>query len=219
MPWVFALALVKGFVNVAVSVVPVGAKRLDIGYCRYMTFLVLNWVTGENFGFPVLFVAVERFGMGNVDLWGGLLHSVWVDMDCTQIETEHELSALKSKSFRRRPAQLEHPLELKDKPWRSGSHFLRNFPLSVDYRYLRVGPPAFDRNNERRWQVWHANQAMYLPLISEVEHFINSGSALLTMLAHSLSIGPGKLRSQSSYALVELLDLGFSQDSTWRLML
>lgn len=46
MPWVFALALVKGFVNVAVSVVPVGGKRLDIGYCRYMTFLVLNWVTG-----------------------------------------------------------------------------------------------------------------------------------------------------------------------------
>ena len=71
MPWVFVLALVKGFVNVAVSGVPVGAKRLDIGYCRNKTYLVLNWVTGENSGFPLLSVAVERFGNGTVVLWGG----------------------------------------------------------------------------------------------------------------------------------------------------
>lgn len=109
MPGVFGLALVKGFANVAVSVVLVDAGRLDIGYCRNKTYLVLSWVTGENFGFPVLSVVVERFGMGNVDLWEGLLHSVWVDMDCTQIEMEHELSALNCKSFRLRPAQLEHP--------------------------------------------------------------------------------------------------------------
>lgn len=109
MPGVFALAEVKWFANVAVSVVLVDAGRLDIDYCRNKTYLVLSWVTGKNFGFPVLSVAVERFGMGNVDLWRGLLHSVWVDMDCTQIETEHELSALKRKSFRLRPAQLEHP--------------------------------------------------------------------------------------------------------------
>lgn len=102
------LALVKGFADVAVSVALVDAGRLDIGYCRNTTYLVLSWVTGENFGFPVLSVAAERFGMGNVDLWRGLLHSVCVNMDCTQIETEHELSALKCKSFRLRPAQLEH---------------------------------------------------------------------------------------------------------------
>lgn len=68
MPWVFALALVKGFANVAVSVVLVVAGRLDIGYCRNKTYLVLNWVTAEKLGPPVLSVAVERFGMGNVDL-------------------------------------------------------------------------------------------------------------------------------------------------------
>lgn len=106
---VFELALVKEFVNVAVSVVLVDAGRLDIDYCRNKTYLVLSWVTGGNFGFPVLSVAVERFGMGTVDLWRCSLHSVWVDMGHTQIETEHELSALKCKSFRLRPAQLEHP--------------------------------------------------------------------------------------------------------------
>lgn len=109
MPGVSAQVLVKWFVNVAVSVVLVDAGRLDIGYCRNRTYLVLSWVTGENFGFPVPSVAVERFGMGNVDLWRGLIHLVWVDMDCTQIEMEHELSALTRKSFRLRPAQLEHP--------------------------------------------------------------------------------------------------------------
>lgn len=106
---VSALALLKWFVNVAVSVVLVDAGRLDIGYCRNRTYLVLSWVTGENFGFPVLFVAVERFGMGNVDLWRGLMDLLWVDMDCTQIETEHEISALERKSFQLRSAQLEHP--------------------------------------------------------------------------------------------------------------
>lgn len=109
MPWVFALAPVKGFANMAVSVVLVVAGRSDIDYCRNKTYLVLKWVTEEKFGFPVLSVTVQRFGMGNVDLWRGLLHSVWVDMDCTQIETEHELSALKRKSFRLRPVQLEYP--------------------------------------------------------------------------------------------------------------
>lgn len=107
-------------------------------------------------------------------------------MDCTQIETEHELYALKRKSFRLRPAQLEHPSELKDKPWMSGSHFLCNLLLSVGYRYLRAGPPTFDRNNEQRWQVWNVNQAMYLLLISEVEHLIKSGRA--TYHACSLSL-------------------------------
>lgn len=110
MPWAFALALLKGFANVVVSVVlVVAAERLDIGYCRNKTYLVLNWVTGDNSGSPVLSVAVERFGRDIVDLWRGLLHSVWVDMNCKQIETEHELSALRRKSFRLRPAQLEHP--------------------------------------------------------------------------------------------------------------
>lgn len=74
MPGAFALALVNGFAMVAVSVVLVDAGRLDIGYCRNKTYLVLSWVTGGNFGFPVLSVAVERFGMDIVDLWRCLLH-------------------------------------------------------------------------------------------------------------------------------------------------
>lgn len=100
----------------------------------------------------------------------------------------------------------------------SGSHFLCNLLLSVGYRYLRAGPPAFDRNNERPWQVWHVNQAMYLLLISDLS-ISKISTGLLTMLAHCLSIGSCKLRSQSPDTLVELLDLGFSQDSTGRLML
>lgn len=186
MPGVFALALVKGFANVAVSVVPVDAGRLDIGCCRNKTYLDLSWVTGGDFGFPVLSVAVERFGMGTVDLWRCLLHSVWVDMDHTQIETEHELSALKRKSFRLRPAQLEHPWKLKDKLWRSVFHFLCNLLLSVGYRYSRADPPAFDRNNERRWQVWHVNQAMYLLLISDLSTSKIPGGATY----HACSLSP-----------------------------
>lgn len=100
----------------------------------------------------------------------------------------------------------------------SGSHSLCNLLLSVGYRYSRAGPPAFDRNNEQRWQAWHVNQAMYLLPVSEFKHF-KFLAGLLTMLAHCLSIGPCKLRSQSPDTVVELLDLGFSQDSTGRLML
>lgn len=109
MPWAFALALVKGFANVVVSVVLVVGGRLDIGCCRKKKHHVLNWVTGDNSESPVLSVAVERFGMDIVDLRRGLLHSVWVDMNCRKIETERELSALKHKSFQPRPAQLEYP--------------------------------------------------------------------------------------------------------------
>lgn len=66
MPWAFALALVKGFANVVVSVFLVVAGRLDIGYCGNKMYLVLNWVTVDSSGSPVLSVAVERFGTGSV---------------------------------------------------------------------------------------------------------------------------------------------------------
>lgn len=68
MPWAFELALVKGFAKVVVSVVLVVVGRLDVGYCRNKVYLVLNWVTGDNSGSPVLSVAVKRFGMGIADL-------------------------------------------------------------------------------------------------------------------------------------------------------
>lgn len=64
MPWAFAQAPVKGFANVVAWVVLVVAGRLDVGYCRNKMYLVLNWVTGDKSGSPVLSVAVERFGMG-----------------------------------------------------------------------------------------------------------------------------------------------------------
>ena len=68
----------------------------------------------------------------------------------------------------------------------SGSHSLCNLLLSAGYRYLRAGPPTFDRNNEQRWQAWHVNQAMYLLLVSEFEHFKFSSGA--TYHACSLSL-------------------------------
>lgn len=85
------------------------AGRLDIGYCGNKMYLVLNWVTVDNSGSLVLSVAVERFDTGIVDLWRGLLHSVWVHMNCKEIETKRELSDQKHKSFRLRPAQFEPP--------------------------------------------------------------------------------------------------------------
>ena len=79
----------------------------------------------------------------------------------------------------------------------------------------KVSPRACDRSIGRRLTASRVGQVVcLLTLVQFRWHKVQH-----TMLAHSLAIGTGKLRSQLSNALVQLLYLWFPQDSARRLVL
>ena len=81
--------------------------------------------------------------------------------------------------------------------------------------YATVVLLAFDHNTVRRWQALRGGQGVYLERLAVEIQQCNHH----TMLAHRLPVGPCQFWPQLSNALIELLNLRFSQDGTWRLVL
>jgi hypothetical protein len=87
---------------------------------------------------------------------------------------------------------------------------------SAGCKCLRGVLRAYGHSSERQLQVWSADQATCLRCVSM--SLAQNCTRSPTVLAHRLSISPCQLRSQFSNALIQLLNLRFTQNSTWRLM-